>query len=98
MGYLGYTLLDRNNWTTSPAMKKNTPLKIIAANLKSARLSKQMTQADVAKAADIAPNHYARIERAEVVPSILTIIALAQALGAKYQDILPTQKPKRRRS
>lgn len=70
-------------------MKEDRILKAIAKNLKKVRLAKHMTQAEVAKAANIAPNHYARIERAEVIPGILTIVALLQALKAKPSDILP---------
>ncbi len=70
-------------------MKKDPALKLIAKNLKKARAARHMTQAEVAEAADIAPNHYARIERGEVVPSILTLMALTRSLNAKYSDILP---------
>ncbi len=70
-------------------MKKDPVLKTMAKNLKKARLARHMTQAGVARTADIAPNHYARIERGEVVPSVLTLVALIRSLKVRYSDVLP---------
>ena len=48
-----------------------------------------MTQADVAKKAGITVTHYARIERGESVPGIVTATALIKSLGVSWSDILP---------
>jgi len=67
----------------------NKSLLAIAAKLKKTRLEKGMTQYDVAEKADLSTNYYARIERAEVTPSIETLEKLVKALKIKSSDILP---------
>ena len=70
-------------------MGEKTVIKIIAKNLKKVRLSKHMTQAEVANGAGIAPNHYAKIERGEAIPSVVTLAALIKSLKTKSSKILP---------
>jgi DNA-binding XRE family transcriptional regulator len=57
-------------------------------NLKAARLRCSMTQAQVAKKADISVNYYARMERDEVNPSLEVFKKVVKALNAKSSDIL----------
>lgn len=47
-----------------------------------------MTQADVATAADLNANYYARIERGEENPSFEKIQSIMKALGIKSLDLL----------
>jgi len=61
----------------------------ISNNLKKFRKSQGLTQAEVAKYADTTVNHYAKIERGEVVPSLKTLEKIVKALGVKSSDILP---------
>ncbi len=61
----------------------------IAQKLKKIRLQKNLTQADLANKAGISTNYYARVERAEVSPSIETIEKITKALGVKSSEILP---------
>ena len=70
-------------------MRTNSVAKNFAKNLKKVRLAKHMTQADVAKGARITVTHYARIERGESTPSIVTATALVKSLKAKWSEILP---------
>lgn len=63
--------------------------KLIAHNLKKARQRRHQTQADLAKKAGISTNYYARIERAEVTPSIDVLEAVVKAVGVKSSDVLP---------
>ncbi len=64
-------------------------IKAIAAKLKRTRLDKGLTQLEVADKADLSTNYYARIERAEVSPSVETLEKLVRALKIKSSDILP---------
>lgn len=67
----------------------NKSIKSIAGKLKRTRLSKGLTQQEVAEKADLSTNYYARIERAEVSPSIESLEKLVKALKIKSSDILP---------
>lgn len=64
-------------------------LNVVAENLKSERLSKNLTQLEVAKRAGINSNYYAKIERGEASLSVITLLKLAKALGVKSSKILP---------
>ena len=70
-------------------MSKSKIVVAVTKNLKKARLAKHMTQAEVANGAGIAPNHYARIERGEAIPSVVTLVALIKSLKTKSSKILP---------
>lgn len=70
-------------------MRESSIIKAIAKNLRRVRLSKHLLQTDVAEKAGITSNHYARIERGEAVPSILTMAALIKSLKVRSSDILP---------
>jgi transcriptional regulator with XRE-family HTH domain len=61
----------------------------IAKNLRQLRKSKHMTQTEVAEKAKISTNHYAKIERGEVVATIATLERIIKSLGAKSSDVLP---------
>lgn len=61
----------------------------IGRQLQQARHKKGYTQAEVAKRADTTVNHYAKIERGEVVPSLKTLEKIVKALGIKSADVLP---------
>ena len=63
--------------------------KIIGNNIKNARLAIRLTQAEVAQAADINVNYYAKIERGEAIPSIATLEKLTKALKVQSTKILP---------
>lgn len=61
----------------------------ISHKLQAARQNKGFTQAEVAKRAGTTVNHYAKIERGEVVPSLKTLEKIVKALGTKSADVLP---------
>lgn len=61
----------------------------IGRKLHTARQSKGFTQAEVAKRASTTVNHYAKIERGEVVPSLRTLEKIAKALSVNSSDVLP---------
>ena len=58
------------------------------SNFKKARLKRGMTQAEVAKAANLHTNFYARVERDEETPSMKTLKAICKVLKVKSSDIL----------
>jgi transcriptional regulator with XRE-family HTH domain len=55
--------------------------------LKKARLSKNLTQTEVAKKSVIHPNTYAKLERDEQSPSIASIKKLTKILNINLEDI-----------
>lgn len=61
----------------------------IAKNLKQTRLRVGLTQAEVADKAKINVNHYAKLERGEIKPSVETLQKITKALGVKSSDIFP---------
>ena len=61
----------------------------IAKNLRELRKSKHLTQTEVAQKAKISTNHYAKIERGEVIATITTLERIIKSLDAKSSDILP---------
>ena len=61
----------------------------IGRKLYVARQGKGFTQAEVAKRANTTVNHYAKIERGEVVPSLKTLEKIVKALGASSSSVLP---------
>jgi transcriptional regulator with XRE-family HTH domain len=60
----------------------------IGKRLREVREERGMTQADVAKAAGLHPNFYARLERDEENVSIENFEKILKALKAKSSDIL----------
>jgi transcriptional regulator with XRE-family HTH domain len=61
----------------------------LGKNIKKARIKLGLTQAQVAKKADIHVNFYARIERGEENPSYETLEKIAKALKAKSSEMFP---------
>lgn len=61
----------------------------IGTNMQHVRHQQSLTQAEVAQRAGTTVNHYAKIERGEVVPSLRTLEKIIKALGVKSSDILP---------
>ena len=72
-------------------MAKEKDSQLIGKRLKELRLAKNMTQANVAKKADISTNHYATIERGETVSavSLSNLRKILDALKAKSSQVLP---------
>lgn len=68
----------------------NSPqaLRSFGKKLKSERMRKNLTQAEVSKKAGLNTNYYACIERGEVNPSLEKIQAIAKALGLKSFDVM----------
>ena len=63
-------------------------LKKLGEKLRQVRESAHLTQADVAKAADVHVNYYARIERGEVNPSYEKLQSIKRVLKIQSLDLL----------
>ena len=61
----------------------------IAGNLRRYRKKRGLTQAQLAKKADINSNYYAKIERGELKPSVETLEKIIKALKVKSSEIFP---------
>ena len=70
-------------------MKSNKTRLEIANNLKEIRLKKGLKQTDVAKAAGLNANYYAKVERGEAKPSVETLEKILKALKVKSSEVLP---------
>lgn len=64
--------------------------KELGKKLKNVRKKKKLTQAQVAKVAEIQANYYSRIERGEENPSFEILNDIAKALKVKLSDIVPS--------
>lgn len=70
-------------------MNKQQSAKIIGDKFREIRTAKHLTQNDVAQRAGVSTNYYARIERADVSPTLAILEALTESLNVKSSDILP---------
>lgn len=60
-----------------------------AARLREVRLSRGLTQSDLANRAVVTPTYIAKLEGARVAPGIDLVARLAKALGTSIADLLP---------
>ena len=63
--------------------------KTIGNNIKAARAVSKLTQLEVADMADINVNYYAKIERGETIPSLMTLEKILKAIKVHSSKILP---------
>jgi transcriptional regulator with XRE-family HTH domain len=61
----------------------------VGEKLKKAREDAGLTQDDVAKAAKISANYYAKIERGEINTTLKKLYKITKALNIKASDIFP---------
>ena len=66
---------------------------VFAARLREVRLSRGLTQADLANRAFVTPTYIAKLEGARVAPGIDLVARLAKALGTTISDLLPEADP-----
>lgn len=60
----------------------------IGGRLRTARVEKGMTQADVANAMNIAQSQYGKVETGKVIPSLKTLIKAAEVLGTNLNKLV----------
>jgi transcriptional regulator with XRE-family HTH domain len=63
--------------------------KRLGKKIKLARVEKDMSQSNLAHAADIDSSHIGKIERGELNITVVTLFRLAQALGCSPTILLP---------
>jgi transcriptional regulator with XRE-family HTH domain len=68
---------------------ESSTVKKVGERLKSIRSDNRLTQAEVADAAGISTNYYARIERGDTGISMEIFEKVVKALKVKSSDILP---------
>lgn len=74
-----------------PYMRNKEDEKIIieiANKFREARLKKRLKQSEVAEKAGLNSNYYAKVERGEATPSVLTVKKILDVLGMKSSTIL----------
>ncbi len=60
----------------------------IASKIKLSRLKNNLKQSDVAEKAGLNTNYYAKVERGEAKPSVVTITKICKAIGIRSSEIL----------
>jgi transcriptional regulator with XRE-family HTH domain len=68
-------------------------VRLFAARLRELRHSRGMTQAELARAAQISAVYVGRLEGGRAAPGIDLVGRLAQALGTTLPDLLPAAPP-----
>lgn len=66
--------------------------------MRKARIEAGMTQADIESVLGLPRGHIGHIEAGRRLPSAGLVALLAGALGLSTDDLLPPQRPKRRRT
>ena len=64
-------------------------VRLFAARLREVRLSRGLTQAELASRAVVTPTYIGKLEGAKVAPGIDLVARLAMALGTTISDLLP---------
>jgi len=62
--------------------------KQVAEKIHAFRITKGMTQKEVAEKAGITPNYFALVERGDVSPSNEVVVEIIKSLGVTSKDIL----------
>lgn len=68
-------------------------MRLFAERLRELRRSRGMTQAELARRADVSVTHLSELENADIAPGIDLVDRLARALGAAPAELLPSAPP-----
>ena len=68
-------------------------VRLFAARLRVVRLSRGLTQTELANRAVVTPTYIGKLEAARVAPGIDLVDRLAKALGTTIADLLPETTP-----
>lgn len=69
-------------------MKNNDILEILCNNITRLRKQAGLTKQQVAQRVGINYSNYCRIENNKVEPRLTTVIFIAEAIGAKWEELL----------
>jgi transcriptional regulator with XRE-family HTH domain len=75
------------------AKKRAEVVRLFADRLRELRRSRGMTQAELARRAEVSVTHLSELENAEIAPGIDLVDRLARALGAAPAELLPSGAP-----
>lgn len=75
------------------AKKRAEVVRLFAERLRELRRSRGMTQAELARRAEVSVTHLSELENAEIAPGIDLVDRLARALGAALAELLPSGVP-----
>jgi transcriptional regulator with XRE-family HTH domain len=75
------------------AKKRAEVVRLFAARLREVRRSRGMTQAELARQAEVSVTHLSELENAEIAPGIDLVDRLARGLGAAVVELLPSEGP-----
>src|SRR5262245_24748467 len=75
------------------AKKRAEVVRLFAERLRELRRSRGMTQAELARRAEVSVTHLSELENADIAPGIDLVDRLAQALGAAVADLVPAVRP-----
>jgi transcriptional regulator with XRE-family HTH domain len=75
------------------AKKRAEVVRLFAERLRELRRSQGITQAELARRAEVSVTHLSELENAEIAPGIDLVDRLARALGASVADLLPSAAP-----
>ena len=75
------------------AKKRAEVVRLFAERLRELRRSQGITQAELARRAEVSVTHLSELENAEIAPGIDLVDRLARALGAAPADLLPSKAP-----
>jgi transcriptional regulator with XRE-family HTH domain len=73
--------------------KRAEVVRLFADRLRELRRSRGMTQAELARRADVSVTHLSELENAEIAPGIDLVDRLARGLGVALADLLPSAAP-----
>ncbi len=72
---------------------KPQPNQVFGEHLRTLRNSKNLTQEEIAEAADLGTNIVGRLERAVIAPGLVTLLKLSVALGVPVTRLLEPFTP-----
>jgi transcriptional regulator with XRE-family HTH domain len=75
------------------AKKRAEVVRLFADRLRELRRSRGMTQAELARYAEVSVTHLSELENGEIAPGIDLVDRLARALGTALTDLLPSAAP-----
>lgn len=67
-------------------------IKVVGENIRQIRISKSLSQEEVAYTADIPVNQIGRIERGEINPTISTLYVIADALDTPLASLISVEE------
>jgi transcriptional regulator with XRE-family HTH domain len=84
-----YEEVERDMGKRKPRVQQAEIVQRFGARLRELRQARDTTQADLARAAQVALSHLSKLEKGEAAPGLDLLDRLAKALGTTVADLLP---------